>query len=139
LQVLLGELFALSGLSLTRVRTYFRALEATFALVQNDYCLWVTWDSITTVEALDRFLASLGHRKDFGLFLSLMGFAPDALSAHSRGRPPFVLMDGADLMAVLDGRVGLAELILRKRRYAEETGNVFLQVQEVLKAGPSSS
>ena len=43
-----------------------------------------------------------------------------------------ILMDGSDLMAVLEGRVDLLQLLLRKRRYAAETGRIFLPIHQVL-------
>lgn len=42
------------------------------------------------------------------------------------------LMDGADLMAVLDQRIELPELLRRKRREASQTGNIYLRVQDIL-------
>jgi hypothetical protein len=41
-------------------------------------------------------------------------------------------MDGSDLMAVLEGRIDLVQLLLRKRRTASETGNIYLRIHEVL-------
>jgi len=44
-----------------------------------------------------------------------------------------ILMDGSDLMAVLEGRIDLLQLLLRKRRYAAQTGNIFLGIHEIMK------
>jgi hypothetical protein len=41
-------------------------------------------------------------------------------------------MDGMDLMAVLDRRIALDDLLLRKRRHAAQTGEVYLRVSDVL-------
>jgi hypothetical protein len=51
-----------------------------------------------------------------GLFLSINGFSEDGAKAHSSGRRVMLLMDGSDLMAVLEGRIDLIQLLLRKRR-----------------------
>jgi hypothetical protein len=40
-------------------------------------------------------------------------------------------MDGADIMAVLDGRIGLPELLKRKRRHAAQTGEIFIKYQDM--------
>lgn len=39
-----------------------------------------------------------------------------------------LLMDGADLMAVLDNRIPLPDMLLRKRRHAAQTGEIFLRI-----------
>jgi hypothetical protein len=43
-----------------------------------------------------------------------------------------ILMDGSDLMAVLEGRIDLINPLLRKRREAAQTGNVYLKIHEIL-------
>lgn len=40
-------------------------------------------------------------------------------------------MDGADLVAILENRISLAEVLERKRRHAVETGNPFYSVREM--------
>lgn len=43
-----------------------------------------------------------------------------------------ILMDGADLNAILDDRIHLHEMLYRKRRYASQTGNIYLPVDKIL-------
>lgn len=43
-----------------------------------------------------------------------------------------ILMDGSDLMAVLENRIDLVELLLLKRRHAAQTGNILLKAQDIL-------
>jgi hypothetical protein len=43
-----------------------------------------------------------------------------------------ILMDGSDLMAVLEGRVDLQQLLLRKRRHAAQTGEIYLPITAIL-------
>jgi hypothetical protein len=43
-----------------------------------------------------------------------------------------ILMDGSDLMAVIEGRIDLMQLLLRKRRYALQTGNIYLKIHEIV-------
>lgn len=35
-------------------------------------------------------------------------------------------------MAVLEGRIDLVQLLLRKRREAAQTGNIYLRIHEIL-------
>ncbi len=50
-----------------------------------------------------------------GLFVATSGFNDAAIKAHSKPRSQLILMDGADLSAVLDDRTDLRELLRRKR------------------------
>lgn len=68
-----------------------------------------------------------------GLFLSINGFSEDSIKKHSSGRRLMILMDGSDLMAVLEGRIELVELLLRKRRHASQTGNIYLRLHDILR------
>jgi len=43
-----------------------------------------------------------------------------------------ILMDGSDLMAVLEGRIDLVQLLLRKRRQAAQTGQIYLRIHTSL-------
>ncbi|MFT5779637.1 MAG: transposase [Crocinitomicaceae bacterium] len=40
-----------------------------------------------------------------------------------------ILMDGMDLMQVLEGRVPLKDMILIKRRHASQTGDIYYQMR----------
>jgi len=86
------------------------------------------------VQELDGFSAKVGRKLEntLGLFLSMNGFSPDAIAAHSRGTPNTVLMDGADLLAVLEQRIDFVSLLIRKKRHAAQTGRIFLPIHEVL-------
>ena len=64
--------------------------------------------------------------------LALNGFSPEVTGSRwDRGRT-VLLMDGGDLMAVLEGRIDLARLLLRKKEHAARTGDVFLPVARIL-------
>jgi hypothetical protein len=67
-----------------------------------------------------------------GLILSVYGFADDGIKAHSSGRRAMALMDGSDLMAVLESRIDLVHLLERKRQAAVHTGNIYLKVHDIL-------
>jgi hypothetical protein len=42
-------------------------------------------------------------------------------------------MDGAHLMGVLEERIDLVSLLIRLRRHASETGNIYLPLHEILR------
>lgn len=66
------------------------------------------------------------------MFTSVNDFEPTAVAAHSGTRPNMILLDGGDLMAVLDERLELPALLLRKRRHAARTGEVFIPAWRLL-------
>ena len=102
-----------------------------------DYLFEGKWVSgLVALADLDIFRGKLARKLDntLGLFLSINGFAPAALEARSATREVLLLMDGEDLLAVLESRIGFRDLIMRKRRHAAQTGVTFLSVREMLTA-----
>lgn len=83
---------------------------------------------------LDVLAGKLARRFDntLGLFLAINGFSEDGVKAHASGRRMLLLMDGSHLMAVLEGRIDLIQLLLRMRREASQTGNIYLPIHEIL-------
>lgn len=110
-------------------------LDGAFTFDSNDYLFEAKWQQhLVAADDLDSLGGKLGRKLDntLGLFLSINGFSPDGISAHSSGRKMMILMDGADLMAVLEDRIGLTELLRRKRRHASQTGEIYLPIMTVL-------
>jgi len=62
-------------------------------------------------------------RNTLGLCISISGFTEAAIQKHSQPQTPLILMDGTDLFPILEGRIGLDEVLERKRRHAAETGS----------------
>ncbi len=112
-------------------------IDGAFSFEGTDYLLEAKWqkDPVTAKE-LDSLAGKLSRKLEntLGLFLSINGFSEDAVKAHSSGRRLVMLMDGSDLMAVLEGRIDLLQLLLRKRRKAAETGNIYMKIDEILGA-----
>jgi hypothetical protein len=110
-------------------------IDGHFTFESTEYLLEPKWQSgWVGVQQLDRFKAKIGRKLDnmLGLFWSINGFSPDAVARHSTNRPAMVLADGSDLMAVLEGRIGLDELLRRKRRHAAQTGDILLTAFTIL-------
>lgn len=89
-----------------------------------------------TREALDVFKAKVERKAEntLGLFVAIEGFETSAISTHSQQGSALVLMDGADLLAVLEERIDLPDLLRRKLAHASMAGEVFLSVREILGA-----
>lgn len=110
-------------------------IDGAFSLDGTDYLFEAKWQKYAINAAdLDAFSGKISRKLDntLGLFLSINGFSEDAVKIHSAGRSTILLMDGIDLLAVLENRIDFVSLILRKKRHAAQTGGIYLKVMEIL-------
>lgn len=110
-------------------------IDGAFTFDGTDYLFEAKWqEALVKASDLDSLAGKLSRKLDntLGLYLSMNGFSNDGVEAHTSGKRVMLLMDGSDLMAVLEGRIELTELLLRKRRHASQTGNIFLRIYETL-------
>jgi hypothetical protein len=136
LEKIIRELFELFDLD---PRASFKIvgeqIEWAFTFEGTDYLLEGKWQQeIIGASDLDVLAGKLSRKLDntLGLLLSINGFSAEGVRAPSSGRRVMLLMDGSDLMAVLEGRIDLIQLLLRKRREASQTGNIYLRIHEIL-------
>ncbi|MGW2031656.1 restriction endonuclease [Streptomyces sp. NPDC001811] len=82
---------------------------------------------------LDIFKSNIERKakNTLGFYISMSGFTSDALAVYSFSTP-FITMDGADFVAVLEERIRLDELIHHKKRHASETGHCYFPVRDIL-------
>jgi hypothetical protein len=129
LEKFLNGLFALFDIDAkTPFRIAGEQIDGAFTF-EGEFLLEAKWqDAKTPVADLDSFAGKVGRKLDntLGLFLSMNGYQDSAIQTHSRGRPVMILMDGADLSAVIEGRISLPDLLHRKRQHAAQTGDVFI-------------
>jgi hypothetical protein len=127
-ETFLNELFALfdfyprAAYSLQREQ-----IDGAFTFDTDDYILEAKWlKSAVSREQLDSFAKKVERkgRNTQGLYVSINGFSSDALAEYSSASP-FITMDGSDVYMVLDGRISLDDLFMRKRRHISETGSCF--------------
>jgi Restriction endonuclease len=108
-------------------------IDGAFSLDGTDYLFEAKWKQETVSRAeMDAFAAKVGKKLEntLGLFLAINGFSRDGIDIHSAGRAQFILMTGADLMAVLEGRIDFVSLLRRKKRFAAQTGKIMLEIHE---------
>ena len=101
-------------------------IDGAFTFRTDDYILEAKWcaEPLQPKDLNDfRTKVDGKARNTLGLCISISGFTDGAVQMHSRSRTPLVLMDGIDLMPILEGRIDLTEVLKRKRRHAAETGN----------------
>jgi hypothetical protein len=127
------ELFDLDPKASFRIQG--EQIDGAFSFEGTDYLFEGKWQKdLIDAAILDAFKGKLSRKLDntLGLFLSINGYSEDAVKIHSAGRGMMILMDGNDVMAVLEGRIDFVQLLLRKRRCAAQTGNIYLRIHDIL-------
>ncbi len=110
-------------------------IDGAFSLDGTEYLFEARWRQLPSDAGhLDGFAAKVRRKLEntLGVFLSINGFSTDGITAHSAGGVVIILMDGADLMSVLEERIDFVDLLQRKKRHAAQTGNIFLPIHEIL-------
>ena len=135
LEKILREIFELFDLD---PRASFKIegeqIDGAFTFEGTDYLFEGKWqEAAVTAADLDVLAGKLSRKLDntLGLFLSVNGFSEDGVKAHSSGRRLMILMDGSDLTTILEGRIDFVQMLLRKRREASQTGNIYFRSHEV--------
>lgn len=133
LEPLLGDLIALEGLDYHapyRKGTVTQT-DGSFAFQGFDYLLEARWrKSSPDVAALNAFGSKvrLGLQSTRGLFVSIVGFREEAVVEFSRGHRNIILMSGAELALILEGRMTFTQAMRRKIDEAARTGRLFMDL-----------
>jgi len=104
-------------------------IDGAFTFDNQDYLMEAKWQK-SPVQAGD--LYNFGgkiagkFKSALGLFIAINGFSPECTQVDSPVVKSMILMDGQDLIAVLENRIKLIEMLFRKRRHAVEKGEIFL-------------
>ena len=110
----------------------YEQIDGAFTFDTDDYIVEAKWrkKKVTRAEAdaFDKKVERKG-RNALGLIVSVNGFSPDAIGQYSQGTK-FMTMDGPDLMAVLSGQIRLEDVLRRKKRHANETGECYFPVSQ---------
>jgi len=132
----LNDLFEYYDLDPRRsFRIYGEQIDGAFTFENTDYIVEAKWQqTLVNLCELYKFSGKVSSKLKLtmGLFVSFQGFTSECLQAGASRLSSMILMDGKDIMIVLDGRIDLPELMYRKRRHASETGSIFLPAIEIL-------
>jgi len=135
LEKLLNDLFNLFDLHPRAAYSLaHEQIDGAFTFQTDDYLLEARWwAEALQPKHLNDFKAKVESKAKhvLGLLVAVGGFTAGAIERHSHGTP-LVLMDGADLFPILEGRISLIEVLERKRRHAAETGSPMLPVSRML-------
>ncbi len=126
----LNELFILFDLDPKEsFKVVGEQIDGAFTLDNQDYLLEAKWQIARTQTGdLYDFGGKIAGKlkSTLGLFVSINGFSTESTQSDSPVIKSMILMDGEDIIAVLDNRISLIDLIYRKRRHASETGEIML-------------
>lgn len=104
-------------------------IDGAFTFHNSDYLLEAKWSR--QVDRND--LADFCHKVEtklksaLGLLVTIDGVTSQAISPYFRS---IIIMDGMDIISVLDGRITLNDLLFKKRRKAIETGNIYVNFHQ---------
>ncbi len=109
-------------------------IDGAFTFDGNDFLLEAKWqEKPIELGELYKFGGKIEGRLKLtlGLVISINGFTADYNVSKSSSMKTMLLMDGADLMAVLENRIDLKDMLFRKRRHASDTGDIFLKYRDM--------
>lgn len=108
-------------------------IDGAFTFDNNDYLLEAEWQENSEINAADLYTfggkISGKLKNTLGLFISLGPYSKDCTETVNPITKSMILMDGIDLIQVLEGRIRLNELILIKRRQASQTGEIYYRMK----------
>lgn len=108
-------------------------IDGAFSFDTDDYIVEAKWTKKRSdIVALNHFATKVRNKgkNALGLFVSINGFTQDAIAEYKKSTP-FMTMDGADLICVLDQRATLDDMLRRKKRHANETGECYFPVSQM--------
>jgi len=132
----LNELFIFFDLDpKTSFKITGEQIDGAFTFDNTDYLLEAKWQQ-ESVNAGDlyKFAGKLSGKlkNTLGLYVSMGVYSLECTEVDAPGIKAMILMDGADLFAVLDNRITLPDLLYRKRRHASRTGEIYLKIDKIL-------
>lgn len=122
----LNELFQLFELDpKSSFKNFGEQIDGAFTFDGTDYLLEAKWKQQVNRTDLATFTFKVESKLKIamGLLVTVDGLTPEAISPDFKS---IIIMDGMDIICILDGRVSLPDLLYKKRRKAIETGNIYI-------------
>ena len=111
-------------------KNYGEQIDGAFTFDGTDYLLEAKWTRQVDRSDLASFCYKVETKFKIsaGLLVTMNGVTKEAISPDFKS---IIIMDGVDLIAILEGRVTLPDLLYKKRRKATETGNIFINYSDL--------
>lgn len=124
------ELSKLSELTITKsFRVQGEQIDGAIKYDGEHYIIEAKWqDQLIASEGLYHFAYKVeGKMHGRGIFFSINGYSKDAVSALTNGKSKnTILVDGMDLIAVLEERISFEKMLDMKIKAAQTTGHIFI-------------
>ena len=138
LEKILTQLFELNDLAPSEpFRVTGEQIDGAFELDHESYLVEAKWNSNPTPAAdLYVFRQKIEGKSRFtrGVFLTINGISQPAASAIVTGKQlTFFIMDGYDLMMLLEDSLPLAEFLRRRQRLLAERGQIVVRFPDLLR------
>ncbi len=127
----LNELFLLFELDPKgSFKNFGEQIDGAFTFDSTDYLLEAKWKQQVNRTDLATFTYKVETKLKIamGLMVTIEGLTPEAISPDFKS---IIIMDGTDIISILDGRVSLPDLLYKKRRRAIETGKIYIPFNEL--------
>ncbi len=111
-------------------------IDGAFKLDSENYLLEAKWQqnpvNLADLRDLDGAVSST-LETTLGLFVSVHGFSPNGISGYLQGnRPRIFCVDGGDLAMIFETRIGLPQLLRRKKELASQRREINVSAQDIL-------
>lgn len=106
-------------------------IDGSFTFDNTDYLLEAKWQKKQIdAQELYGFGGKIqGKLKNtLGLYVSLEGYSVESIKTENPAVKAIILMDGTDLIQILEGRIKLTDMLYIKRRHAAQTGEIFYRI-----------
>lgn len=106
-------------------------IDGSFTFDNTDYLLEAKWQEkpVTASNLYDFGGKISGKLKNtLGLYISLGVYSSECTKTQNPTTKSMILMDGSDLMQVLEGRISFNDMIYIKRRHASQTGEIYYKL-----------
>lgn len=106
-------------------KNYGEQIDGAFTFDSTDYLLEAKWRQQVNRVDLASFINKVENKLKIamGLLISIEGISSEAISPDFKS---IIIMDGSDIISILDGRISLTDLLYKKRRRANETGEIYV-------------
>jgi len=111
-------------------KNYGEQIDGAFTFQGTDYLLEAKWKKQVDRGELATFCYKVEtkFKTAVGLLVTIDGVTSEAISPDFKS---IIIMDAFDIIAILDGRISLTDLLFKKRRKAIETGKIYLNYTQL--------
>ncbi|MCC7400555.1 MAG: hypothetical protein IT214_03630 [Chitinophagaceae bacterium] len=111
-------------------KNYGEQIDGAFTFQNTDYLLEAKWKRQVDRSELATFCFKVETKLKtaVGLLITIDGLTAEAIAPEFKS---IIIMDGFDIITILEGRVSLPDLLFMKRRKAIETGKIYLNINQL--------